>query len=135
MTPFEWSSHLLTHPDLDDDHREIVSMLSEMDTLYSAGTPSGEESISLMTRLLDKVVEHVKVEEALMHKTAYARFIPHKIEHDHFRTKLQEFLADLKKGTAVMDEESTLFIRTWLYEHISSVDKAFAKWLEDKGLA
>ena len=134
MTPIEWTPKMLTHPAFDDEHRALVDMINQMEALYDGKKPSAEESVSAITKLLERMNSHTKNEEALMHKTAYTRLIPHKIEHDHFTAKLSDFCDDIKNGNATLCEESTLFIRTWLYDHIVSVDKLFAKWLNEKGL-
>jgi len=135
MAPFEWTPKLLTHPEFDDDHKELVTILNKIVALYTNGHNNPTESSHLVRLFLDKVKEHTQSEEALMHKTAYARLIPHKIEHDHFISKTEEFCDDLKNGRAALTEETTLFLQTWLYEHIVSVDKSFAKWLNEKEIA
>lgn len=128
MAPIEWTPRLLIHPLFDDDHRELIELVNNIEDLYDSETTPAD-SAKAITALLDRMIEHSKEEEALMHKTAYTRFIPHKIEHDLFITKLKVFIGDLSSGEQMLNEESTLFIRTWIYEHIIGVDKPFAQWM------
>lgn len=133
MTSIEWNPKLLIHPAFDEDHRELVELVNAIEAM-AEHDPSPAKSAEAVIKLLERMKTHSQEEEALMHKMAYTRLIPHKIEHDHFLNELKDFAYALSEGKEILSEDSTLFIRTWVYEHIMNIDKAFAHWLNKKGL-
>jgi len=133
MTLIKWTPKLLIHPYFDENHKKLVDIVNYIDEIGNKN-PSPQQSAEAVETLLKEINIHTKEEESLMHKTAYSMLIPRKIEHDHFSSDLKEFITSLRDGQKTLCEDSTLFIRTWVYDHIASVDKIFAQWLFKKGL-
>ena len=80
--------------------------------------------MEVVQELKDYAVYHFKDEEDYMLSINYKRFLSHKVAHDDFIEKINEYDAN------IIDEnqKQTLldlleFLTTWLVEHILKLDK------------
>ncbi|MGE4351698.1 MAG: bacteriohemerythrin [Bdellovibrionales bacterium] len=128
--PFlEWSDELSVKFRLmDTDHKRLMDLINK---LYDANGQEGSHAAveSAIVQLIEATKLHFVHEETLMRKTAYPQFIPHKIEHDRLVKQLEDFQKRYAAGQVGLSPESVLFLRTWLFDHIKSVDVPLGAWL------
>jgi len=131
---FTWDESLAVGvKEIDDQHREIIRLVSELAAAMRAG--QGQDEIrNLMVFLNDYIVEHFGYEEIYMKKYRYPAYRDHKREHLNF---IQEFAAlkyayqpgDASRAFAGQLQERLV---RWLQEHVGSVDRKMAEFLKDR---
>jgi hemerythrin len=110
-------------PVCDTQHQTIFDMVNK---LHDSAAGGDRASIGKqLDALIDYVVMHFQTEEKMMQEKGYAGYEAHKAEHD----KLVATCADLQKkfhaGEAVVNQDTTRFVRDWLVNHIPKVDKPY----------
>lgn len=129
MAFLEWTDDLSVRSRLlDTDHKRMFDLVNKLHEASQEGTNHDGISIA-MDQLLGFTKTHFIHEETLMRKTAYPRFIPHKIEHDRLLKQLEDFQHRYAAGQVGLSNESVVFLRTWLCEHIAAVDMELGSWL------
>ncbi|MFO1418942.1 MAG: bacteriohemerythrin [Methylotetracoccus sp.] len=129
MALMNWTEkeHGTTVTVADDQHKEIFRMVNGLHDTAASGDRAaiGRQ----LDALIDYVVMHFKTEEKLMQDKGYPDFAAHKAEHD----KLVATCADLQKkfhaGQAEVSQDTTSFVRDWLYGHIPKIDKPYGPCL------
>ncbi len=113
---------------LDTDHLRLMDLINK---LYDkAQQPSDTRGIEdALVELIAYTKTHFTHEETLMRKTAYPQFIPHKIVHDRLMGQIEDFQKRFQSGQSGVSMDTMLFLRTWLCDHISTVDVFLGKWL------
>ncbi|MDD3181976.1 MAG: bacteriohemerythrin [Alphaproteobacteria bacterium] len=129
MPLIEWSESLSVKSRLlDADHKRLIDVINKLyDASQKGSNHAGVETA--MEQLLSLTKTHFIHEETLMRKSAYPQFIPHKIEHDRLIKQLEDFQKRYAAGQVGLSNESVAFLRTWLCEHITSVDVSLGEWL------
>lgn len=128
MPLVEWTEALSVKSHLlDADHKRLVELINK---LYDASQGDSHEAVvATIVQLIEFTKTHFIHEETLMRKTAYPQFIPHKIEHDRLIKQLEDFHARFAAGQVALSNESVVFLRTWLCEHITTIDIYLGEWL------
>lgn len=113
---------------LDADHKRLIDLINR---LHDAGGQSSDNTAALaaLGALVDYTKTHFTHEETLMRKTAYPQFIPHKIEHDRLMKQIEDFRGRFTAGQVGLSQDTVVFLRTWLCDHIIKVDMYLGKWL------
>lgn len=129
MAIIEWTEELSVKSRLlDADHKKMMEFINKLFEASQDGTAHiGIETA--MNNLVDFTKTHFIHEETLMRKTAYPQFIPHKIEHDRLLRQLEDFQKRYAAGQVGLSNDSVVFLRTWLCDHITSVDNHLGMWL------
>lgn len=119
-TEREFGTHVAV---ADEQHREIFAMVNALHEAAAAGD-RGEVGKQL-DGLIAYVVMHFKTEEDLMVARGYPGYQGHKALHD----RLVGTCADLQKkfhaGEAEVTQDTTRFVRDWLFDHIPKVDMPY----------
>ncbi|MDR3439445.1 hemerythrin family protein [Telmatospirillum sp.] len=126
-TPFiAWSSEMTVGvPFLDDEHRELIKLINELDAI-SANANRAEVESGLAC-LATYAVKHFHDEESFMTRIHFSRIALHQQQHDEFMTKVQSFLARLKgEDHTKLVLEILDFLADWWLDHILEEDKAYA---------
>ena len=129
MPLIEWSDNLSVKSRLlDTDHKRLIDLINK---LYEASASSGQNGSidEAITMLISFTKTHFVHEETLMRKTAFPQFIPHKIEHNRLLRQLEDFQKRYAAGQVSLSNESVVFLRTWLCDHIMKVDIFLGEWL------
>lgn len=113
---------------IDADHKRLIELINK---LYEVGESESSRAAaeSALSALVDFTKTHFVHEETLMRKTAYPQFIPHKIEHDRLSNQVDEFRKRFASGQVGLSQDTILFLRTWLCDHIMKVDTPLGLWL------
>ncbi len=129
MAFLDWSDSLSVHYRLiDTDHKKLIDLINSLHDLGEAG--AAHSSIeSTVKQLTDFLKTHFMHEETLMRKTAYPQIIPHKIEHDRLMKQLEDFGTRFSSEQVGLSQDTVMFLRTWLCDHILEVDMPLGQWL------
>ena len=130
---FEWSSRLeVGIPSIDNQHRELVSMLARLFDAMQSGAGSSVLG-EILGSLEHYAQKHFAEEEALMAQHDYHDRDSHRAAHAIFQRKVN----DLKEQHAQNDQgglsvQVVLFLRNWLTEHIANVDQLLGDFLQEQ---
>lgn len=121
MALVEWNQALtIGIPEIDYQHRNLVSMLNALHAAIEAGDP--QQHLGEILEELDLyVLNHFATEERLMERIKYEFMIPHKAEHQRLAETVQQQRAAFARGEASADELMQFLIR-WLLNHIAGAD-------------
>jgi len=129
MAFLEWTESLSVHIRLlDTDHKRMIELINKLHDV-SLHPDRQAEIQNAMSLFVDYTKTHFIHEDTLMRKTAYPQFIPHKIEHDRMMNQIEDFRKRYAAGQVGMSQDTIMFLRTWLCDHISKVDTPLGEWL------
>lgn len=115
---------------IDDDHKHLVKLINELHDSLAAG-----KSRDVIGPTLKALVQYTKThfgrEQAEMAKYSYPKMGEHVKAHTDFVSKVVDVQARLKKGSDAVTMEVMLFLRDWLLQHISNVDRSLADFLRE----
>ena len=110
---------------IDDQHKNIVSLLNELHEFLGSNRTFLEKN--LVERMLKNLREHFDTEERLMKESKFQYFYSHKMEHDRFYSKIEDFYDDLLKGEKKVTLELLNSIKIWLFNHLEINDRKCGK--------
>ena len=121
-------------PSMDEEHLDQLRLLNDLKTAVRA---EADDSLvdALLHELVGKTDLHFLSEQLAMKLHAYAACEAHLQEHERLLREVQDLQHSLATGTAA--DKATLIdaLRTWLVVHIQTADKAFAEYLNQRGIA
>jgi len=118
---------------IDEQHKQLVEMINELsDALTSK--KGFEITDGVLQKTLDYTYYHFSTEEALMEKYAYPEIKSHKTQHETFKTKITLLQREHRDHVATVPRELLVFLREWLINHITHVDKKLGLFLVQQGL-
>jgi len=119
---------------IDDQHKKLVEILSELVDAQKMGT--GAQIIQdIMDRLVDYTVYHFSSEEQLFEEYRYPKAAEHKDEHDEFTSKVKMYQYSCKSGNLILSMKILDYLKDWTISHILGTDKEFAAYLLAKELS
>ncbi len=129
MSLMEWTEaqYGTTVAICDDQHKELFDRVNALNDAVSKGVR--DEIGGSLDHLISYVVEHFETEERLMEERGYEGLDAHRGEHK----KLVDTCTDLQKkfhaGNADIEDETMVFIKDWLDQHIPVIDKSYGPTL------
>ena len=118
---------------IDEQHKSIALLINELhETL---GSKRNFLEKNLVERLVKKLREHFDTEENLMKEYKFPYFISHKMEHDRFLNKIQNFYSGLEAGNEKVNLELLNSIKRWLFNHLEINDRKCGKFFVEQGLS
>ncbi|HUL58789.1 MAG TPA: bacteriohemerythrin [Anaeromyxobacteraceae bacterium] len=130
----EWSPSLAVGiEEIDEQHRELFRRADRF--LSSLSTPSRQEIGILLSYLRLYAVAHFGAEEDWMREVGYSGYKHHKTEHDRFAKDLLAMSNEHeRKGTVGLPpERMSLWLKSWLEDHVSRTDADLAKFVLTRG--
>jgi len=116
----------------DQEHKQLLAVLNALHQAMSVG--SGRTVMVPVIQELQKyTVTHFRNEEKLLEKSGYPALAAHRIEHDKFIAKVQQFQQDLEEGRA-STVEVIQFLYNWLLTHIKHSDRSYGPYLNAQGI-
>lgn len=88
---------------IDEQHKSIAMLLNELHETLGSNRDFLEKN--LVERLVKKLRDHFDTEENLMKENKFPYFISHKMEHDRFYNKIQNFYSGLEAGNEKVNLE------------------------------
>lgn len=135
MAIIEWTEEQFgTHiGETDQQHQKIFDMLNALhDALPNADRQAVGEQLD---GFLSFVAEHFQTEERLLKDNAYPQYEAHKKEHDDLLQKAGEIKKKFDEGAEDVTQDTTIFVRDWLTNHIPKIDKPYGPFLNEKGVS
>jgi hemerythrin len=119
---------------LDEQHKHLVSVLNRM--LEALGQKKGKEEVSYVIEEMSRYAEyHFHTEEGLMEKAGYPDLAEHRIFHDAFLSKVNDFLYKYNQNDEALSAEVTIFLTFWLNEHLSTIDQKYVPSMKRAGIS
>jgi len=118
--------------EIDSQHKRIVKILNELYSAMSVG--KGRDILErILGELTDYAVQHFYIEEKKMMVNGYPEYKDHKKKHGDFVDRIQDFKNQYTKGNSKITIELVNFLKDWLVNHITTVDKQLGDFLLEKG--
>jgi hemerythrin len=129
-----WSdAHAVQIKEIDDQHQGLVALLNDLHDAMKAGK-SREELGKLLGSLVERTEFHFHTEERLFRVTAFKGGPEHVAEHTRLIDQVHELQLKYESGQSVLTFEVLKFLRTWLMDHITGMDKLAARHLTGHGV-
>jgi len=127
----EWSDKfLLRIPEIDEEHKELFSLLNQL----AAGLEQPEAPlVDLASRLTKSYRKHTVTEEGLLASYNYIGLDKQKKDHANFTRKLEEICDRIQADKSQLSLEVLERIRDEIAAHILGADKAYGEFLKMSG--
>lgn len=134
MSMIQWDDlYSVEIQEIDEQHKCLIEIMNE---LYTA--LANRSNPQLVGDVLDKLVDytriHFAVEETLMRLFHYGEYDRHKSIHDKIVDRVEEFQGKYHMGDTHVGMELLMFLRDWLFDHISKEDKQYTKTFHKAGV-
>jgi hemerythrin len=118
---------------IDSQHKTLFASLNDF---YNGITEnkSKEAVEELLLKLKDYSVFHFSSEENLMKQYNFPGYKSHKLEHDNFVQKVNDYESRFLSGKLLLTIEITNFIKDWIQHHILSTDMQYKAFFNEIGL-
>lgn len=134
MAFFVWNDrYSVGVTELDSQHKQLIKILNE---LFEAMTSGKTKEVlgKVLNELITYTKTHFSSEERYLQSYGYPSLTEHKKEHEAFVAKVSAFQKDFSAGKLSLSVEMSSFLKNWLVQHISGVDKKYGSFLNSKGL-
>jgi hemerythrin len=119
---------------VDAEHRLQVSLINALEALLGRGDdPALAERTA--GQLVDFTSVHCLSEELVMRLHAYPQLDAHLLEHGRLMERVRDLREQVVDGARAEASGAIAGLRTWLVEHVRSMDQAFARWCRETGAA
>lgn len=136
MALLNWGSLFETKiTEIDTQHKKLVDLLNMVHEAVQ-----NKKGTDVMNKTLVELVNYTKnhfaTEERLMKQHNYPDYEKHKKEHENLSQKVVEFQQKYSKSSndPLLVQELSVFLKTWLTNHIVGIDKKYAPFLISKGV-
>jgi hemerythrin len=131
----EWTQSLSVGiPEIDDQHREFIRLLMELDKAIHEGI-AGEHVSGVMAKLDEYVVFHFGTEERHFDEFGcYANAPAHKATHKAFADQLGEMKYRFLHDRNQLSTELAQTMFDWLANHIAKMDREYIDCFKQSGL-
>ncbi len=135
MALIEWQEkYSVGIGELDNQHRELVSMMNKLNEAMLAG--KGTDILGKILNDLSAYVSvHFSTEEKYFDKYRYPGKAIHVKAHNDFITEITEFKNMFHKSKTMLSIKIMTFLRKWLLEHISGEDRKYSEFLRSQGMS
>lgn len=118
--------------ELDDQHREIIRTIGEVQDRIGAADSSGAGAA--LGVLLEAVLRHFSAEESLMERWSYPERTAHKRSHDLFLHDLMALVQEHREDglTAEVAEWAQGRLPEWFTFHIQANDSPLGRFLASR---
>jgi len=118
--------------EIDDQHKELVFILQQVNDLNKRGVTDGRRRMYLpviIKRLYYYSQFHFNLEEELMQKFNYPGLMKHKTLHQSFIDKINHFAKDYRQAKVSLTEEIVNYLKDWTLQHILQDDADYKNFL------
>ena len=125
-----WDASLeIGNPTLDDEHRSLMGIINELFVAITK-TKSATAVNHCFTAMVDYTKTHLNAEEEMMRQSAYPQYEQHLKQHQHLVQRLHDIYAKYQAGHGESGQDLLNFLANWWSNHISTLDKQFAQFLQ-----
>ena len=118
---------------IDQDHKKLLGMINQLQTAAHYQTDD-----ALIEQTLNDLVDYTKYhfarEEDLMKANNYPDFDAHKKQHEEMVQQVSKFIDEYRVDQTRTIDNVTLFLKTWLINHINGSDQEYAPFFKEKGV-
>lgn len=123
----KWQSDFSTGiPIIDEQHKALIKIINKLYRSLLLLKPSEDQDkiLDIFQELYEYSNYHFKTEESLMEKYGHPNILQHKMAHQKFVKKLDEFFLNLKEKE-IKDVSLALlkFLKQWFNSHVLKMDK------------
>lgn len=131
MELFEWDESFSTGiPHIDEQHQQLIAMISDLDQAEQEGT--GGLLISyVLQELMRYVALHFEEEELLMMRHDFPGLMSHRQEHDFYVKRLKHVQENFHDGDE-LSRNTLAFLKDWISCHIKGTDQIYAEFIRSK---
>ena len=117
----------------DDDHKQMFSLINKLHTamLRGKGALAVQETVAQIT---NHAQGHFAGEEAMMEKTKFPELASHRLEHQEFVKRLEQFQRQIEMGNFVSSVTLADFLDKALMAHTKSTDQKYSQHLNANGI-
>jgi len=135
MPLMEWTEEMSVKVKLlDDDHRNLIDMLNELNEGIEANRPRAALE-SVIEKLSNYTKFHFAREERMFAQTGFAGEAAHKAEHVQLARRVMNLQARFESGQSrELGLETMAFLKKWLTDHIMGSDQKYGSHLNSKGI-
>jgi len=116
---------------IDREHEVLFSYINLLQKALESGT-SAHVIEQVIHGLAEYTKTHFFVEEELMAAYDYPGYDSHKKAHEMFKNKINLLLQELEQGRSISLKGMLDILKSWLTDHILTVDARLAGFLKDK---
>lgn len=129
MSKINWDQKFsIAIPDMDDQHKLWIDLINELhESLINTSTADALNQA--LIHAVDYTVFHFREEEELMQNVGYPAYHQHMIAHYNFANQMKKLRDDCSAGELVLCTEVMSHLMTWLVDHIMSLDKEYADFI------
>ena len=132
MAEIKWSDSLsLGVDEIDDQHMHLVDMANNLLLVIKLKKPQ-KEIRKLITELREYTVIHFADEEAYMEKISFPELEEHRREHKKLTEQVKDYQKTLYHQGEIDPHKVLEFLKTWLINHILTMDMEIAKFLKSR---
>jgi hemerythrin len=131
---YTWTKDLETgNPLIDSQHQQLIKAVNDL--LAACSTGQGRDKLNqTLDFLVSYTVKHFGDEERLQVQHQYPDYTNHKNLHEHFKTFVQDLVAQMKTAgpTTSLVSKVTFGVGDWLVNHIKKEDTKVAAFIRGK---
>ena len=128
--PMSCDHLLLSVPQMDNQHRKLITVVNEFSAAVDAGSSRAELELRV-TQLMETFQVHFDSEEGLMQSSRFPGLTLHADEHRKLIAQMTGLRDGLGSGDVKVCNALALFVRLWTEQHIAGPDRTFAQFLGD----
>ncbi len=134
MALFQWTEELSVGVrEFDAQHQRMIQMMRELNEAMLQG--KGKETLSgILAGLHQYTKIHFSAEERLFAEHGYADAEKHRMQHDYFIGKIDEFKRDHEEGKLGTPVKVSHFLNDWFQNHIKATDKQYTEFFHERGV-
>jgi hemerythrin-like metal-binding protein len=125
----EWNAELVLGEALiDDEHRAQIDLMTAFEKSLRAGD-SKDDLVILLDRLIEFTSLHFLSEQTMMWQRGYPGREVHEQEHERLLGQVRKLRDSFHSGDRDLTVADLVTLRSWLTDHIRTMDRAFAAFL------
>jgi hemerythrin len=129
----EWSDKLSVNVKIiDKQHKHFIGIINE---LFEAMQYDKKDAVA---KIIDELVAyadvHFATEQELFEKYHYIGATEHEAEHTKLKTQVTEFISQKDKDPFKVAYKLLDLLEDWLFNHLSTMDTKYARFLNEQGV-
>jgi len=134
MELFTWNdSYSLNIETIDNDHKGLLDIINKLFDAMRHGKAK-EIHNEILDQLINYTKTHFQREELFFKSTNYPDYEEHKLQHEHFITKVIDLKRQLNQVDQKISIELMKFLSEWLINHILVSDRKYMPHFKKFGI-
>ncbi len=130
MKLFEWNPKFDVGVDsVNKEHQHLIELINNLSDAMKKGQ-SKEVIGEILDNLIDYGTKHFNNEERLFAQTNYPDAAEHIKEHEHFKERASELVAQYKSGSYSLSIDTLRFLKEWITTHILETDMKYKHYFD-----